>query len=69
MDDLDPRTHTEFSGPVGFEKKFHQTHFAAPRKWKRTHPKFDPNWEEYKPGIWRRKKAVEKAEAQNDDTL
>lgn len=29
MDELDPKTHTEYSGPVGFEKKIRQTHWGV----------------------------------------
>ena len=30
MDELDPITHTEYSGKVGFEKKIRQTHWGMP---------------------------------------
>ena len=55
-DDLDPKTHTEYSGPVGHEKKFHKTHFEIPEGIKRVHPRDDPDWEEYKTGRWRKKR-------------
>ena len=29
MDELDDHTHTEFSGPVGYEKKIHKTHWTV----------------------------------------
>lgn len=44
----------DYVGPVGFEKKFHQTHFQGVRTYP-THPKDDPNWEYVGVGKWRKK--------------
>lgn len=53
----------DYVGPTGHEKKFHKTHFGVSRTLKkRTHPKNDPNWYEYAPGKWRRRKTNEKDE-------
>lgn len=50
---LDDRYQTEYKGEVGFEKKDHQTHFAAPgRKFRHTRDN-GYVWVEYRPGRWR----------------
>jgi hypothetical protein len=45
----------DYVGPPGHEKKLHKTHFGVPGGIKRTHPRDDPNWEEYAPGRWRKR--------------
>mgnify|MGYP001599219343 CR=1 FL=1 len=47
----------DYVGPPGKEKKFHKTHFQMMCAIKnRTHPKDDPQWEEFAPGRWRKKR-------------
>ena len=57
----------DYVGPPGHEKKFHKTHFPVTREIRRTyaHPKDDPNWEEFAPGRWRRKKETDAEEKRN----
>ena len=43
----------DYEGPVGYEKKFHQTHFQGSSD-KPSHPKDDPNWVYAGMGRWKR---------------
>lgn len=45
----------DYEGLPYHEKKVHKTHFGAIAGMKRTHPRDDPNWEEFAPGRWRLK--------------
>lgn len=61
MKDLDPKTHTEYSGPVGYEKAIHKTHFSGLEKPLRKTGKPDKyEWVEFAPGRFKRVKKEEK---------
>ena len=57
----------DYVGPVGHEKKFHQTHFQGVNE-NPTHPKDDPNWKYVGGGRWKRvNHAIQKQETKNMD--
>jgi len=59
----------DYVGPVGFERKFHQTHFQGAME-RPTHPKDDPDWEYIGVGRWRKKRidaAERSAEVHNGE--
>jgi len=48
----------EYVGRVGYEKKFHKTHFQGVKE-RPTHPKDDPHWVYVGLGRWKRIVAAE----------
>jgi hypothetical protein len=56
----------DYEGPVGKEKRIHQTHFGGVME-RPTHPRDDPAWEPVGVGRWRRKRNDADAEASRQE--
>ena len=60
-----PQYQTEYEGPIGFERKFHRTHFPAPdRHFRGEDGEYE--WLEVRPGRWKRVKKERHDEKETD---